>query len=84
MAIYQNFKYFYYKHILPCFCFEISKKVLPLRYVILTFLQITQTLQSLKNFNVIADYSCFQDIKPSENENAFLQITKYKEQESSV
>lgn len=59
MAIYQNFNYFYYKHILPCFCFEILKKVLPLRYVILTFLQITQTLQSLKNFNVIADYCCF-------------------------
>lgn len=25
MAVYQNFKYFYYKHMLPCF--EISKKI---------------------------------------------------------
>lgn len=50
MAVSQNFKYFDYKHILPCF--EISKMILPLHYEILTFLQITQTLANT-HFNVI-------------------------------
>lgn len=53
MVVSQNFKYFDYKQILPCF--EISKKILPLHYEILTFLQITQTFTK-KHSNVITVY----------------------------